>query len=364
MWFEEEFNKAVRELDMNSTPGCCVLNRLGTTNKEILKWDGLNCDPERVAFVKAAVRQRFDALLSGVKVSDDLNVFVKQEPHKVAKLREGRERLILAVSLIDTFVDRILFGWLGRLVVSTVGRTPCMVGWSPVRGGWRLLNAHYKRKRVTCLDKSAWDWTVTPWMVRAWRDFIRALPVNAPEWWLDMVDARFEQLFEKAVFRFKDGTVVFQSVVGIMKSGCYLTIILNSVGQSLLHYVANSRLGYPLKQDQPHVMGDDTVQPLVLDLLAYVEQIRRLGAVVKEVSAQDFVEFAGFVFTDTGAWPCYWQKHLFSLQYAENLAETVYSYQLLYFHEPVMFAFLNRVALELGPEHVVPYNVARTVMDD
>lgn len=345
---------------MNSTPGCCILAKLGSTNAQVFKWDGVSMDPDRLTYVRAVVRQRMLSLLEN-PVADPLNVFVKPEPHSAKKMEEGRYRLISAVSLVDTLVDRVLFGWLGRAALETVGRTPCLVGWSPISGGWRQLKALY-RGRVLCLDKSAWDWSVQSWMVDMWRSFVKQLAYGHSDWWGRMVDERFRLLFEDATFQFKDGTRVSQGSPGIMKSGCYLTIILNSVGQSFVHYLANMAIGKEPTQGQPHTIGDDTVQSATEDIDDYVRAIKDLGFRVKGARVRDNPEFAGFCFGST-CWPAYWQKHLFSLTYVDDLEEVLRSYMPLYVNEPVMFNLLRRVAFELNPATVLTVGECREIMN-
>lgn len=351
------------ELDNDSTPGYCQLKDFGTTNGEILGWDGLNYDVERVDLVRTIVRSRFDRLLAGKLEADDLKVFVKQEAHKLKKLQEGRVRLISAVSLIDTFIDRILFGWLGRRVLDTAGRTPCLVGWSPVRGGWVQLNDRFKNAPVVCIDKEAWDWTVPGYLVDMWEDVLQELAVGAAPWWRELVNRRFTMLFEKPVFQFEDGTRVRQTVRGVMKSGCYLTIILNSLSQSLLHYLTNERLGKPMAKHQPYTIGDDTVQDSFPELREYVETMEKLGPKLKGAKVQHFVEFAGFAFDGKVCWPAYWQKHLFNLAHSKQLGDVLRSYQYLYVHEPVMYKFVVDVAREVDPDSVIPRMVALDIMD-
>ena len=339
------------------------MTTLGTTNGEILGWDGIQFDQERVSLVKDCVRLRFERLLAGEESFDNIKVFVKQEAHKLKKIQEGRFRLISAVSLIDTFVDRILFGWLGRAMLNSVGKTPCLVGWSPVRGGWRFINDKYRGKAVHCLDKEAWDWTVPAWLVELWLEVLKQLAHGAPDWWVRMVELRFRILFEIAVFQFEDGTIVRQCVRGIMKSGCYLTIILNSLGQSLLHYVAASRSGQDMAEKEPDVIGDDTMQEAVPDLPLYVRNLEKLGVIVKGAKIQHFVEFAGFAYDGRVCFPAYWQKHLFNMAHSPNLPELLKCYQYLYVHEPVMYEFICRVAREVDPSCLLPKMVAFDIMD-
>lgn len=326
-------------------------------------WDGLSYDGERVEILRQMVKARLDLLISGELVADNIKVFVKQEAHKAKKLEDGTYRLISAVSLVDTMIDRILFGWLARNVLATAGKTPCLVGWSPVRGGWRQLNDRFRNKPVVCLDRSAWDWTVQGYLVDCWLLFLENIAYGHAEWWRKAVRARFELLFEKAVFQFEDGTIVKQPIRGVMKSGCFLTIILNSLSQSILHYIANARCGQRMSLKQPLTIGDDTVQESFDWLEEYALRMEELGVTLKGVKIQHWVEFAGFAYNGTTCWPAYWQKHLFNLAHSDNLEDTLKSYQYLYVHEPVMYEFVCRVAREVGPNAILSNLEALDIMD-
>nr|QQO81419.1 RNA-dependent RNA polymerase [Soybean thrips sobemo-like virus 9] len=366
-WFEGEFNKAVSEISMDSSPGLCQFSVLGSTNADVFGYDKTDrmpaCDPERLQMVKWAVRHRMNQLLLDNYESDNINVFVKPEPHKNAKLETGRLRLISAVSLVDTMIDRVLFGWLQRKALTVVGRTPCLTGWTPLRGGWRYVYDRFKNKRVCCLDKSSWDWTVQGYMVDLWKEFIKELCVGAPPEWEVLMEARFKILFEEAVFEFKDGSQVKQGTKGIMKSGCLLTLLMNSVGQSMLHYLASDRVGRNPMSCQPITIGDDTTQESFDELPEYVEQIARLGAKVKGFKVQNWVEFIGFAFAHDTCFPAYWQKHLFKLQYCD-LSDSIMSYQVLYANEPVMFKLVQDLAVEVDTEQVVSERYAKRIFNN
>jgi len=346
---------------MRSTPGICSLQHYGSTNGQILGWDGTSMDPERVQLLKSAVRCRFNDLRRGEAVADPIKVFVKPEPHSVKKLAEGRYRIISAVSLVDTMVDRILFGWMARKALSTVGMTPCMLGWSPLRGAWRDLKRFYAGSPVICTDKSGFDWSVQGYMVDLWLRFVKDLAKCHEQWWSDMVDLRFRLLFEDAVFQFPDGSQAKQQTKGIMKSGCFLTLILNSVAQSLAHYIAMYRMGYHTTLRQPHAMGDDTVQKPPPELEKYLEILTSLGFQIKGGKVQDWIEFCGFSYYSTCT-PSYWDKHLFNLQYGD-LRSKLGSYQVLYANEPEMFRFLERVAVQVDPGLALSEGIAKSIMN-
>lgn len=285
-------------------------------------------------YFRALVLERVRQLESGLDSADDLKVFIKQEPHKLSKIDEGRFRLISAVSVVDSMVDRMLFSRLQDLACSTACLTPSAVGWSPIRGGYRLVRARFPG-RVLCADKSAWDWTVSGWMVDAAKELLKRLCVNPSSRWSGLVDRRFEMLFKKAVFRVSDGSRFEQLDEGLMKSGCYLTILLNTVMQVIAHYVASARSG-----ESPGdilAMGDDTIQEVPRDLDRYLVELRGLGIFVKP-KVVDVIDFAGFEFDMRSCVPAYENKHRFQLEHLdeEHALETLMSYQLLYAHHPML----------------------------
>nr|AYP67537.1 RNA-dependent RNA polymerase [Store beach virus] len=321
-------------MEMDSVPGYCELARLGSTNGTALGWNGMECDPERLDYLRALVADRVRQLEAGNDTADDIKLFIKQEPHKAAKVAEGRFRLISAVSVVDSIVDRMLFSEMADVALESACLTPSAVGWTPIRGGYRIVRARFPN-RVLCADKSAWDWTVSGWMVDAARELFKRLCINPSEKWLHLVDMRFKQLFEKAVFRTSDGARFQQEDRGLMKSGCYLTILMNTVLQVLVHLIASRRAGQ--EPGDLLAMGDDTIQEVPDDLEAYLTELKKLGVVVKP-KVISCVEFAGFEFTSSSCVPCYENKHRFQLEHLdEELAvDTLASYQLLYAHHPML----------------------------
>ncbi|APG75749.1 hypothetical protein 2 [Shuangao insect virus 9] len=297
---------------------------------------------------------RMLALEAGDLQADHIRVFVKPEPHKQAKLEEGRLRLISAVSLVDTCVDRILFTWCLEAALDNFLTTPSMIGWTPIYGSWRQLWALYGGSALA-LDKSAWDWTVQPWLIDAIRDVIKELAIDAPPWWQALVDRRFELLFQSPVFEFQDGTTVKQMGKGIMKSGCYLTIIANTLGQVITHFVACQQTGDNPVLSVPHALGDDTIQrgDRINDIGLYCAALEQLGCKVKGGQvATDVVEFVGFEFREHSCVPAYREKHFYKQEFTPDLGGFLYAMQLLYAHDPAFYAYYRRLAAEKVPSRV------------
>lgn len=313
--------------------------------------------------LRVLVRLRCEELLRG-DIADPIFTFVKPEPHKTSKIAEGRLRLISAVSLVDAMVDRVLFGWLANACLKNVGRTPCFVGWTPAKGGWRVIPAMFRRGRNLCLDKSAWDWTVPGWLVSMWLSLIKHLALDPPQWWISMAEARFRLLFEKPLYRFQDGFEIRQSGIGVMKSGCFLTILLNSVSQVLLHVLAAIQLGFDVRKALPATLGDDTVQDVTdFDVDAYVDVLRQFGVKIKSVDVRSDVEFAGFQYTSDKCVPAYNKKHLYKLEFAQHLDQTLEAMQMLYAHDPQYYTFYREVAKKTAPSVAMHLRRARSLLD-
>lgn len=282
------------------------------------------------------VRLRFD----NPEISDPIKVFVKQEPHKISKIREGRFRLISAVSVIDTMVDRIIYGDLIETLPDRV--SPCKVGWSPLRGGHRQLRAEMGDQCMSA-DKTAFDWTVQPWLVDAWSDFLARMLLNPSHEWTLHHKWRFYHLFVKPLYQFSDGVTLEQKEPGIMKSGCLLTIALNSFSQYLAHSIVCLRRG-----DEPlpiWAMGDDTVQSLQDD--SYWDGISSLGFIIKEHIYSD-TSFAGFRLVRNGMVPEYRDKHVFLILHTpeEDILQELFAYQQLYVYDPVMLDWIQNLIKE------------------
>lgn len=295
---------------------------------------------------------RVESLLIGKFSADPIKLFVKQEPHKLEKLRDGRLRLISAVSVIDTMVDRMIFQDLFKEVVRRPLSTPVAIGWTPLATGASFLRS-YLRGETFDTDKKHWDWTFPFWLLA---DCYTTLVDGAGfTWWKRKIAyQRFYMLYRHAVFSFPDGTLVSQKGDGIQKSGCYLTLLLNSMGQWLLHEHAQLELGIQVKFV---AFGDDVTQESSAHNLDFVKFYESLGFRVKAAVNSD-IEFCGFhIYSASRFIPAYRKKHIFMLRHLtlnpEIAAQTLQSYQYIYWFDKPFLTLIRTIARSKGLKHAV-----------
>uniref|UniRef100_A0AAT9JGB8 RNA-directed RNA polymerase n=1 Tax=Cryptotermes secundus sobeli-like virus 2 TaxID=3133511 RepID=A0AAT9JGB8_9VIRU len=266
-----------------------------------------------VRYLRTLVRDRLDSLRSGTYEPHDIRVFIKDEPHKISKMREGRYRLIMVMSLEDQMVDRMLMGtWPDAEKFWLI---PGKTGWSPVPAGSRYVTSTFPGD-VLATDCSAFDWTFPDWvgplllMLRL--DMVQSLDDD----YRTMLTRRWRAVIgPEAVLRLPDGTRFRQKRWGLMKSGWYRTIAENSAAQVLINHLAWLRT-YP-RQPMPTIwtMGDDVLmhRPPFLDVTEFETALATTGILVKQSSLKR--EFAGFEFRGSRVNPLYPQKHRFLLHF-------------------------------------------------
>lgn len=327
------FLRVLDLLEMTSSPGYPYL-RSYPTNGDLFKVDALGVkDEKRVEMVWNMVSQRLVH-----RDSDYIRLFVKQEPHKSRKIRDGMLRLISSVSVIDQIIDHMIFGDFNKVMIQKHPQIPPKVGWTPFYGG------HYQIPKVKwqAVDKSQWDWTVQSWLIESELDFRIYMCKNMTDQWLNLARWRYLQLFGNAKFITSSGLVLEQKHPGIMKSGCVNTISSNSIMQVILHARCCLELG--IKVTPIITLGDDTLQQPVNDK-RYLDLMQQF-CIVKHAKICN--EFAGYKFGETIE-PLYKGKHAYNLLHSkpEFLEQQLDSYLLLY-HESNDLEFFEKLTESLG----------------
>lgn len=336
------FDRVCRGLQFPSSPGypyCLQASSIG----QWLGWDGVELNPERMNQLWMDVQ----AFLSG-RMDTLYRVFIKDEPHTLAKKALGRWRLIICPPLCEQIAWTMVFGPGNDREIETVGLTPSLQGMKLCGGDWKNYLQLFRQNGLRHgLDKSAWDWTCHEWLIYADLD-ARSRQLDAPpaqqRQWEELSRLLYDRAFISPCLLLSDGTIWRQMYPGIMKSGCVNTISTNSRDQVLAHVLACLRAGlsvFPL----PRAVGDDTLgdeqnTPTAADYLT-------LGVVLKDVVG---LQFVGHHWCDFGTVPAYVAKHLFrySTVALADLHDFLESMVLLYAHDEAMQAVWYELAYGRG----------------
>lgn len=249
---------------------------------------------------------------------DPIRLFVKGEPHKQAKLDEGRYRLIMSVSLVDQLVARVLFQNQNKREIALWRAIPSKPGFGLstdeqvldfVKGLARQVGttttkvvANWKNY-LTPTDCSGFDWSVADWMLHDDMIVRNRLTID-----LNPVTERLRSCWlrcvSNSVLCLSDGTLLAQTHPGVQKSGSYNT----SSSNSRIRVMAAFHTGAAWAM----AMGDDALESNPADLAAY----KRLGFKV-EVSGQ--LEFCSHIFRAPDlALPVNENKMIYKLIYGYN----------------------------------------------
>lgn len=230
----ERYRLALYGLDMTSSPGIPYIYSSPSIGSW-LGYDGLEFDEYKVRSlwhdVLAVLNGDYDMVL---------RVFIKQEPHSIAKAVEGRWRLIVASPLCVQVVWQMLFKYQNDLEIQKCYDIPSQQGIIMVRGGWKTYLESWKARGFnTGLDKRSWDWTVPGWALDLDVQFrYRMGRGTKMSEWLGTAVRMYKDMFDHPVLRLSNGMEFRQEYPGIMKSGCVNTISTNSHMQVMIHLLA------------------------------------------------------------------------------------------------------------------------------
>ena len=279
-------------------------------------------------------------------------VFSKQEPTKVSKLREGRQRLIWGPDWVRQVRDAFVFDPLIEAEKKAHHDIPSKIGMAFYGGEWdSMIRRRHRPGEIWLeMDKSQWDWTVPQWLFETEKELTRRLGDDAK---VDAVDkdlfwAEFDAAYDAAqhaLFQLSDGTLYQQKLPGIVKSGWKRTISFNSKAQVLLRVAAELTLEdeYDYRAPQLIAMGDDTCEPSKGTDWdeAYVNTLNSWGFTIKdgdihhgELPSLAFCGHRTVIDRSTGLYvPTFvdsrWGKHSYQLTHVDKspdeYAQLVYS---------------------------------------
>lgn len=309
---KSHFLRALRELELNSSPGYPLMLRAPSNRAFFKVGDDMEFDQQAVDYVWEVLQSRIVNRLE----ADPIRLFIKAEPHKIKKLEKNRFRLISSVALVDQIIDHMLFDNMNDAMVKNWPTLPSKVGWSVMKGGWRAIP---KTGKWIATDKSSWDWTVNIWYMDLCLEIRQALcRTKGPklELWSELAAYRYRQLYFNPLFITSGGLLLRQKNSGVQKSGCVNTITDNSLMQWILHARVCLEMGVEVAQI--YAMGDDVLQEWFPRFTEYLETV---GQFCKIKDAQLATEFAGLRFSKESIEPLYKGKHAFVLLHLDEEVE-------------------------------------------
>nr|QWY93847.1 RNA-dependent RNA polymerase [Green Sichuan pepper enamovirus] len=215
------------------------------------------------------------AVIDGVV--DPVRIFVKGEAHKIAKIQEGRFRLIASVSLVDQLVARMLFQNQNKRELRAYPLIPSQPGLGLTTDDQveefmlRLafisgcppdeLTSRWS-EFIVPTDCSGFDWSVPEWLLEDDLEVRNLLTLQIHPDLLRMRE-NWLKCLSSSVFCLSDGTLLTQTFPGIQKSGSYNT----SSSNSRMRYMLSLHAGAPWCL----AMGDDALEGVGTNLAKYAE---------------------------------------------------------------------------------------------
>jgi hypothetical protein len=193
---------------------------------------------------------------------DPCRLFVKQEPHKAAKLTEGRVRLIASISIIDNIICRMLCGLQNETEINSWQDIPSKPGMGLTDENLSDIDASVRAEMANGslaeADISGWDFSMQGWDFEADLERRTRLNKGRDTIWYRIAKAHF-YCMQRKLFIISDGRMFEQQRPGIMPSGWYNTSSTNSYVRNLTSYLVQSQASMPVSL-YGIANGDDSIE--------------------------------------------------------------------------------------------------------
>lgn len=234
---------------------------------------------------------------------DPVRIFVKNEPHKLKKLNEGRVRLIHSVSVVDKLIEMVLIRHLTKLEIANWFRIPSKPGIGFTKeDNDCVFDDVINKLPMSATDVEGWDWNVDYWQLKDDAEMVIKLCNNPSPQWCHLI--RCGAILEgKSVYQFSDGVMVKNNFLGLVNSGKYKTSSGNSRMRTKLATLVGAK----------HCIaaGDDAVESTVDGAL---EKYSKFGFKIKAYDEVcDSFEFCSRVYQSDRSWPLNAGKMLMNL---------------------------------------------------
>jgi len=313
-----------------------------------------------------------------------LKMFGKAEPNKREKLDQGMMRVVSGLPLHEMIKHNAIFGNFATSLVDNWKQSPIKFAFNPQRPGDIKHMADIFPNTVSDSDKKAWDYNFFMWLFEVCYRTTQELAVQPA----DMSDESFQEYLEDikrsvmrvardSKYRCTNGEVFAPVVPGGMKSGFFMTIAFNSMGQVALHILTMLRMGYSREQilSKEYAIvagGDDVMQtfPQKFPIEKYQQEMRELGFDVTDFKTHPQFEgcefFSNKFHKRDGAWiytPTRFTKHVAHLKHTklEFLASALSCHMLNHVWDERKFSFFEKMFRDFRkkyPEHF-PMNLIK-----
>jgi len=312
--WSDQIDEMKRHIKPEASPGV-PFSQMANRNDQVLEAMGERFNAYVLDRIEALLALRLseidemdrkDCIDAGLM--DIVRVFVKNEPHKVEKVRQGRVRLIMSVSLADKMIEMLLIRHLCKLEIANWKEIPSKpgIGFSPEDNDSVFKDIAQSGLPMAKNDMSGYDWSIKEWMIKDEAENRIKLCENPSNVFKKLIRAK-AILESKTVFQFSDGTIVTPNYKGIVNSGKFATSRGNSAMRVRMADLVGSR--------KTIAAGDDCVESFVPGA---VQAYSELGMICREYeTVGDSFEFCSRVYEAGRSYPVNANKMVMNLLHQE-----------------------------------------------
>jgi len=307
--FDDELEHCISLLKADASPGIPYILRSRDNAGLIEKYKD-----EVKTFVKDRITLRLNTAhyrhltpvqLVEAGLVDPVRLFIKDELHKTSKLKEGRLRLIMSVSVVDKLIEMVLIRRIKETEVNNWHSIPSVpgLGFTDEMSVYFFDQVHGMERPVSS-DVSGWDWSCQQWLHDDAGEFTIRQCLNATEEWKHLIrmDA---YLAGHSLYSTSDGDLLVLDVPGNINSGRFQTSRGNSLCRNIVRMHVSDDFSRP---NQSRSMGDDCIEDYVSDA---VNKYKQLGIDIKVYDEiENEFEFCSRIFTKFGSYPANPEKLL------------------------------------------------------
>lgn len=244
----------------------------------------------------------FELVRAGIRYP--VRLFIKDEPHKLSKIRSGKLRLISGVALVDQVKERLLGSLQNNAEIDNWVTCSSKPGIGLDDESLLAMAGVFRdmltRGPVVSMDVSGWDWSVHSWELFADAERRRRLAGAEKGSLFDFLLRVQAYCVSRSVFVLPNGDMVEQLDDGVQLSGSYWTSSTNSAMRCIATLVARQMAGHPVGPTDIVAMGDDSVERFMEGVK---ENLEKLGHRIKDVSVGhklSDIEFCSHAWLETG----------------------------------------------------------------